>query len=113
MSRLFNLEASPFFPKSVLDLYQRKRLEVRTVMIHNLWSAISGSKIQNVFLILSFGFFQDMPIRATYICNFQAIEVKKIPNSNFNVKMVAYSSVICHYYERIFIDAKLKVTIKN
>lgn len=27
MSRLFNLEASPFFPKSVLDLYQRERFE--------------------------------------------------------------------------------------
>ena len=35
MSRLFNLEASPFFPKSVLDLYQRKRFELMPLLLHN------------------------------------------------------------------------------
>ena len=32
---------------------------------------------------------------------------------NFNVKMVAFSSVIFHCCERIFIDVRLKATIEN
>ena len=44
---------------------------------------------------------------------FKALKAKKIPISNFNVKMVAFSSVISHCCEQIFIDARLKATIES
>ena len=97
MSRLFNLEASPFFPKSVLDLYQRKRFESMPMLLHNqknyIWNILFDNKLYNFKLIEYVKIFtddSDRPIanraEVSGITEIQSLESQKDSDFEFQCK---------------------------